>query len=160
MFDISDFIRLLTVEKDLIHTHLEGLSQADTLHPPYPGGNCLNWVLGHMLNNQVGLLTLLGKAAPVDPAELQIYRGGSAPIEGTETGILPLERLLEMHDSVHAALVEAFMEVESARFLGPIQPGEDATLGWAVLYLNHHFSYHAGQLELLRQLAGKTADPL
>jgi len=34
--------------------------------------------------------------------------------------------------------------------------GRTITVGWRVLFLNFHFTYHVGQLELLRQLAGRS----
>ena len=93
MFTIPDFIRLLDIEHNLIHTQTEGLTQADTLIQPQPSGNCMNWVLGHLLDNQITLLTLLGAESPVDPALLERYRRDSEPVTGEGPGVLTLERL-------------------------------------------------------------------
>jgi hypothetical protein len=157
MFSISDFIRIISIEHNLIQTQTEGLSQSDTLIEPQPGGNCMNWVLGHLLENQITLLGLLGGKSPIDPAGLEIYRRDSQRLMGTEPGILPLEYLLASHDSMHSALVARLGEMDDADFEQEIQHGErTVTLGWRVLFLNFHFTYHVGQLELLRQLAGRT----
>jgi hypothetical protein len=157
MFNISDFIRILSIEYNLIQTQTEGLSQSDTLIDPQPGGNCMNWVLGHLLENQITLLGLLGGESPIDPTGLEIYRRDSQRLIGTEDGILPLEYLLASHDNLHSALVTRLGEMNDADFAQEIQHGErTVTLGWRVLFLNFHFTYHLGQLELLRQLAGRT----
>ncbi len=157
MFSISDFIRILSIENDLIQTQTEGLSQSDTLIEPQPGGNCMNWVLGHLLDNQITLLGLLGGESPVTPEGLEIYRRDSQRLGGSEPGILSLEYLLASHDSMHTAMLARLGEMSDADFTKEIQHGErTVTLGWRVLFLNFHFTYHVGQLELLRQLAGRT----
>ena len=155
MFTIQDFIRLLSIDHNLIHTQTEGLTQADTLIQPKPSGNCMNWVLGHLLDNQITLLTLLGKESPVDPALLERYQTDSEPVAGDGPGILTLERLLDGHNRVQSALIARLGEMSDADFAREIQHhGRSVTLGWRVLFLNFHFTYHVGQLELLRQLAG------
>ena len=155
MLACQDFIRLLSIENDLIKSQTEGLSQADTLIQPMPSGNCMNWVLGHILESRITLLTLLGGAAPIDPSELEIYKRESAPITGAEPGILPSEYLLQSIDTVHQATVACLETMDDADFSREIQQGERKfTLGWRFLFLNFHYTYHIGQLEQLRQLAG------
>jgi hypothetical protein len=94
MLSTQDFIRLFTIENELIKSQTSGMTQADTLIQPQPSGNCMNWVLGHILESQVTLLTLVGGVSPFDPAALCIYKRESEPITGDGPGVLPLERLL------------------------------------------------------------------
>jgi hypothetical protein len=156
MFTIQDFTRLLSIEHNLIHTQTEGLIQADTLIQPQPSGNCMNWVLGHTLDNQITLLTLLGKESPVDPAILERYRRDSEPVTGDGPGVMTLERLVDGHDQVQAAVLARLGEMSYADFDREIEfRGRSVTVGWRVLFLNFHFTYHIGQLELLRQMAGR-----
>ena len=153
----QDFIRMFTIENNLIQSQTEGLSQADTLIQPQPSGNCMNWVLGHILESQVSLLTVLGGISPIDPAGLAIYQRESDPITTGQPGVLPLEHLLEQINAVHAALVACLAEMSDADFSHEIQQGErKVTLGWRLLFLHFHYTYHVGQLELLRQLAGRS----
>jgi DinB superfamily len=157
MLSAQDFIRLFTIENNLIQSQTEGLTQADTLIQPQPTGNCMNWVLGHILENQVTMLTVLGGISPVDPAGLGIYKRESEPITTDQTGVLRLEYLLEQMNAVHAALVACLAEMNDADFSREIQQGERKfTLGWRFLFLHFHYTYHIGQLELLRQLAGQS----
>ncbi len=157
MLTPQDFIRLFTIDNNLIKDQTEGLSQADTLIQPQPSGNCMNWVLGHILESQVTLLTVVGGTSPIDPAELDIYQRGSDPITGGRPGVLPLEYLVEKIDAVHTALVARLAEMDAADFSREIQQGERKyTLAWRFLFLHFHYTYHVGQLELLRQLAGRS----
>jgi hypothetical protein len=155
MVSPQDFIRLFNIENNLIKSQTEGLNQAETLIQPQPSGNCMNWVLGHVLESQITMLTVLGGASPVDPAELVIYKRESNPITGDQPGVQQLEWLLNGIDAVHNALVARLAEMKEADFERVIQQGERKfTLAWRFLFLHFHYTYHVGQLELLRQLAG------
>jgi uncharacterized damage-inducible protein DinB len=157
MIAISDFVRMLSIENELIHDQTNGLSQAETLVQPQPSGNCMNWVLGHLLESQISMLKALGGESPIDAQELERYRRESDPIAGEDPGVLPLERLLEGHDQVHAAIITCLNAMTDADFDQEIQQGErKVKRGWRVFFLHFHYTYHVGQLELLRQLAGRT----
>jgi hypothetical protein len=157
MLSPKDFIRMFTIENNLILSQTEGLSQADTLIQPQPSGNCMNWVLGHILENQITLLTVLGGITPVDPTSLAIYQRDSGPITTNQPGVFPLEHLLEEINAVHTALVTRLGELSDADFDREIQQGERKfTLGWRFLFLHFHYTYHVGQLEQLRQLTGRS----
>lgn len=117
----------------------------------------MNWVLGHLLDNQITLLTLLGAESPVDPALLERYRRDSEPVIGEGPGVLTLERLLDGHDRVQAALAARLGEMVDEDFAREIEfRGRTITVGWRVLFLNFHYTNHIGQLEMLRQMAGRS----
>ncbi len=157
MITIQDFLRMLSNEQNVIKMQTQGLTQADALVQPQPGGNCMNWVLGHTLDNQVTLLKLLGGEPPIQDPELAIYQRESAPIRSDGPGVLPLERLLEYHNQVQERLAARLADMDDADFAKEIQfRDRTTTLGWRVFFLHFHYTYHIGQLELLRQLAGKT----
>ena len=157
MLSPQDFVRLLTIENQLIRDQTAGLTQADSLMQPQPSGNCMNWVLGHILESQISMLTVLGGSSPVDPAQLEIYKRESQPITADGPGVLPIERLLEGLDAVSSAIRARLAQMDPAEFERQIQQGERTfTVGWRFLFLHFHYTYHLGQLELLRQLAGHT----
>lgn len=157
MLSPQDFIRLFTIENQLIKNQTAGLTHAESLIQPQPSGNCMNWVLGHILESQITLLVLVGESSPVDPAILDFYKRESDPITGEVPGVLRLERLLSEIDAVHSALVARLEEMKDADFAREIQQGERKfTVGWRFLFLHFHYTYHVGQLEFLRQLAGHT----
>jgi hypothetical protein len=157
MVTIQDFLRMLSIEQSLVQNQTQGLTQADTLVQPQPSGNCMNWVLGHTLENQITMLQLLGGEAPIPETDLAIYQRESAPIRADGPGVLPIERLLEYHKQVKEALVARLTGMQDADFDQEVPFRErTTTLGWRVFFLYFHYTYHVGQLELLRQLAGKT----
>jgi uncharacterized damage-inducible protein DinB len=140
----------------LINTLVEGLNNADSLvQPPYEG-NCLNWVLGHIISSRQPALRLVGAEPVWSQGEADRYKTGSAPIVNGDQA-LPLEELLRALDlsqeRIAAALAqksedELLEEAETDRGVKPISQ-HLAGLHW-------HETYHTGQLELLRDLA-KTA---
>jgi hypothetical protein len=157
MLTPKDFIPLYKIENDLILKQVADLSQADTLIQPQPSGNCMNWVLGHMLENRIAALTLIGGTSPFDSQELAHYRHGSEPIKGEEAGVLDFSRLVEGLNAVNSAMAQQLEGMDPANFEREVQMfGRTVTLGWRYLFFNHDFSYHMGQLELLRQMAGHT----
>jgi hypothetical protein len=156
MITIVDLIKMLVIENNLIHDQTNDLSQIDTLIQP-PGGNCMNWVLGHLLESQVSMLKALDGNPPIDPVLLDRYKRESAPITADSEGVLSLEALLDGHDKVHAAIAARLSEMSESDFAVEIQQGERKVIrGWRVFFLHFHYTYHIGQLEQLRQLAGKT----
>jgi len=157
MITIADFARLLQMENQIIHEQTKDLSQADTLLQPQPGGNCMNWVLGHTLDNQVIILELLGGKSPVSSESLERYQRGSDPVTGDGQGVWPLEELLSGHDRVQEAMNARLQEMNEEDFMREVKWGERmVSLGWRVFFYYFHFTYHVGQLELLRNLAGRT----
>ena len=157
MITTTDLNKMLNIEHELIHDQTNGLSHADTLIQPQPGGNCMNWVLGHLLESQVSMLLALGGNSPIDPVSMARYKRESTPITTDGDDILSLEVLLDGHDKVHAAITARLSEMSDVDFDVEIQHGERKVIrGWKVFFLHFHYTYHIGQLEQLRQLAGKT----
>ncbi len=157
MIPIKDFARILSMENNIIHEQTKDLFQEDTFIQPQPGGNCMNWVLGHTLDNQIIILQLLGGKSTVEQKTLECYQRDSAPITKPEPGIWELTQLLDAHDQVQAAIVAQLAEMHEDDFTQEVQIGErTSTLGWQVFFYYFHFTYHVGQLEFLRNLAGKT----
>jgi len=151
----TDLIGGLERNLGIIKSQTEGLSHADSLLQLPFRGNCLNWVLGHLADNRNTMLRLLGEEAILGEAHARRYGYGSEPVCGDGDDILTLEQLhatLEQSQSALAARLarttadELAREVES--FLGT------TTLGQLIFFLYWHESYHAGQTEYLRQLAG------
>lgn len=156
MITIENLQRMLDLENGIIHDQVNGLTNADSLIQPQPGGNCLNWVLGHLLTNQLEILEALGAKLPFNPLEVSRYARNSEPIIGDGEGVLPLEELVKLHDQTHTTLNTLLAAMKEEDFEREIQVRErNMTLGWRVFFLHFHYTYHLGQLEFLRQLAGK-----
>ena len=140
----------------IIKWQADGLSHADTLiQTPYHI-NCLNWVLGHIAEGRDGVLEEVGTDRVANPGELDRYLYESEPILGEGPGVVPLERLLEIISTTQERL-EAALGALSAEDLA-VETTEDertTTLADRVHFAYFHDTYHTGQTELLRQVAGK-----
>jgi len=136
----------------VIHRQLNGLTNEESfLQPPFRG-NCLNWVLGHIVFSREAVLTRLGESFPWTEAEAARYTRNSEP--DTSTGdALPLERLLTALEASQERIVAGLKRVSDEDLQRPA--GDDETIGEQIAFSHWHETYHVGQLELLRQLAGK-----
>jgi hypothetical protein len=138
----------------IMQMQTKGLSHADSLLQPPFRGNCLNWVLGHILVGRDQALVLLGEAPVLAAGETARYRTGSQPVQEAG-GALSLERLLAGLAEAQERLAGA-LERTSAEALATMVAfrGREQPLGQTLDSLHWHETYHTGQLELLRQLAG------
>jgi len=137
--------------RGVVRRQTEGLSHADSLIQPPVRGNCLNWIIGHIVHNQDLILLALGQPPIWTYDEARRYKRESDPISD-EAQALPLERLLRDLDAsteriltgLHAATPEMLAVSHQQK-----------TVAEHIALLIWHETYHVGQLELLRQLAGK-----
>lgn len=133
----------------------EGLTHAESLIQPPFRGNCLNWVLGHIIRGRNEALQRIGLEPIWDESTRAIYQTGSDPITPVSK-VLPLEQLLADLDETQSRLETALNTLPVEKLEESIQIGEQiTTVGERLAGLHWHETYHAGQLELLRQLAGK-----
>lgn len=152
--DASTLIQSFGVTHQIIKMQTDGLSNTDSLLQAPFRSNCLNWVLGHIIVGRNSALRLLGETPLWEEQETSLYRSGSEPITGKGQA-LPLERLLgdlgESQQRISAALERTSPE-ELAAYVE--FRGSERSVGQALAGLFWHETYHTGQLELLRQLAG------
>jgi len=137
--------------------NLEGFTAEDALAQPPGGGNCVNWVVGHIVVHRNHMLRALGRE-PVWGADADArYDRGSPPVTGAE-GALPLAALTEAlersRDAVLAALGAATDEQLAA---APAEASGSATgpIGRRLALLMVHEGYHAGQVGTLRRIGGR-----
>jgi len=153
----NDLANLLLVEQDLMLKQVDGLSHADSLLQPQPGGNCLNWVMGHLVGNLADILQFLGAEPPADLPNLEHYGFGSQPVLGDGPGVLELNLLVDTYLRLNALVTERLAKMEDAEFDEEIEFFQGKSRrGYVVFFFFYHHSYHLGQLEQLRNLAGRT----
>ena len=135
----------------VIHRQLNGLTHEDSLiQPPYRG-NCLNWVLGHIVFSREVVLKYLEEDAPWIEEEAARYIRNSEPITSAEQA-LPLERLLGDLEESQKRILAGLQRVPEEKLAILV---DDDTIGEKIAFSHWHETYHIGQLEQLRQLAGK-----
>ena len=136
---------------NVIHRQLDGLTNEDSLLQPPFRGNCLNWVLGHIVFSRGSVLTLLGEDAPWTTEESDRYIRNSEPVTN-EKDALSLERLLNGLEGSQARILSGLEKVSAEKLAAM---NDDETVAEQIAFLQWHETYHVGQLEPLRQLAGK-----
>lgn len=154
MFTVDNLIAMYARNLYFIKEYTKGLSHADSLAQPPVPGNCLNWVVGHILVYRNRILKIAGQPAIFDEGTATRYAANSKPILGDESGIGIFEDMLHTLDESQDKIA-AVMRNMSA---------EDAGKTWAfgqlnmsagewMLFLLRHEAYHTGNLELLREIA-------
>lgn len=100
------------------------------------------------------VLTLLGEAPALTEAEASLYRRGAEPITSGE-GAVPLERLFQALDEAQERLAAALPQASPEQLSKIFNEERQQTVGDRIAGLHWHETYHTGQLDILRQLAGK-----
>lgn len=133
---------------------IEGLTHADSLIQPPFRGNCLNWVLGHIICERNSVLEFLGEAKIWNKDVISLYEQDSKPMTDDDQA-LPLERLFSDLDKTQEIIVTTLENTLPEKLDEMIGEGERerSVRDYVIFYLWHE-TYHAGQLELLRQLSG------
>ena len=155
MIEPQDLAAALARNVKTVQAQTAGLAHADALLQPPFRGNCMNWVVGHVLENRNLILQKLGQAPILSEAQGKRYGYGSEPVCADGEDILSLETMLELLSQTQGAVEDALAAItpetlaqDNASFLGT------TSLGQFLFFLYDHETYHVGQLELLRQLAG------
>lgn len=157
MITKDDYAKLLTMELDIVRSQTEGLTHADSLLQPQPAGNCLNWVMGHLVDNLAEILKNLGGTLPDNLLDLSKYGYNSEPIRGDGPGVHPLPVLLDSYEQLTHQITEQLAEMADPDFDAQVEFWQGKTrLGYYAFFYFFHNSYHVGQLEQLRNLAGRT----
>ena len=155
MIGPESFIDAFALNLNIIQRQTEGLTHSDSLLQPPCRGNCLNWVLGHIAVNRDRVLQLLGEEAALSEAEAARYTAGSKPVTGEEEDILSLDELLDALQRAQAGIAAALGRATPADLTVEMETGaRTMTVAQRLFGLYFHETYHTGQTELLRQLAG------
>lgn len=135
-----------------IRLNCEGLTQTESLFQPLAEGNCLNWVLGHIVAHRSHMLELLDEAALWTEEESAPYARGSAPITAEVEGVKPIDQLLTDLEKSQERVIRRLSEMTEADLAALVegQPRGELLAGYQV-----HEAYHAGQLGVLRRMTGR-----
>ena len=140
----------------LIKMQTEGITHAESLTQTPYNINSLNWVVGHVVVNRDNVLDLLGEPRLLVPQNTARYKRHSEPIYADDPDVLHLERLLELLDEGQTRLEAALDEMDADALSRTIQLGEHTMTVFQRLFgFYFHDTYHTGQTDLLRQVAGK-----
>jgi hypothetical protein len=154
----GDLAKMFEFSYAAVSRNLDGVSQVESLVVPQPcGGNCLNWVFGHVVTARNTILTLVGEGPAMTGEKLEVYRRSSAPSDETE--YLDLATLRGFYDDSQRTLIpalSAFSEQGLEQMVPDAyrKPPLTGSVGDALIRLHYHEGYHNGQIGLLRRIAG------
>ena len=152
---IETLIRYARLNTRVVRMQAEGLTHEESLLQPPFRGNCFNWIVGHIVASRDLMLTSLGATAMLTDAEAEVYHRESEPLTDAANA-LPLERLLTELNASAERLVQAFSNATADDLARLVEAANGETpLLKQLIFRQWHETYHVGQLELLRQLAGK-----
>ncbi|GAB4346163.1 MAG: hypothetical protein Kow00117_23320 [Phototrophicales bacterium] len=147
-------IDLFQTNYNIIKMKTDGITHEQSLlQPPFPA-NCFNWVMGHLLVSRDTVLRWLNEPCIWNEAESKRYGFGSQPITNADDPeVKPFEVILSDYRRQHDYLVETL----GKRTMDDLDvPFKDKTLADYLAFMVFHDSYHTGQTEFLRELAGKS----
>jgi DinB superfamily len=156
--EIENFRHSARTIHKVVRLNTEGLTQAESLIQPRAAGNCLNWVVGHLLCVYQKVLPMLEQRPVIKASALQRYDRGSSPISNAD-GAMELSELMdaweETAERIDAGLAGLASETldRPAPFSPSGDPNETVRSLFATLFF--HQAYHAGQTGILRRIAGK-----
>jgi len=154
MRDVEVFRQLARISRQVLLGNVAGVTHEESLRQPEPAGNCMNWVVGHVLHVYAQLLTQLGQTPVLSVDELQRYARGSEPIrDGTEA--LQFERLVEAWDASWERVDAGLAALTPEALAAPGVPGFGENVRDLLGFIFFHQAYHSGQAGILRRIAGR-----
>lgn len=145
-------IKQLELSYGSLFRNLEGITHEESLVVPEPGGNCLNWVLGHIVSARNRAMTQLG-IAPVWQMDLAFHYSGRDEANWSSDKAVNLKTLETDLVRSQQELLNALEQMSDAMLSTPDEKGR--TLGDALTFMNFHEAYHGGQVALLRRIIGR-----
>lgn len=139
----------------VIKRQIDGLTDDDALLQVPFRGNCLNWVLGHILDSRQAAFRYFDLPNMVKDNIKELYGSGSAAITPESKHIPPMSELIELLDNCEIVISEHLSSLSEEDMKKEVGEGErKGLLGEKLEFLAWHECYHVGQTEYLRQLAG------
>lgn len=147
----ADLIRMYRINHGALHQNLAGLSHEDSLVQP-ESGNCLNWVLAHIVSSRNGIHKAMGLEPIWSDEDAARYARGSAPVRSAADA-KPFQGIVRDFDRSQERLLGKLSEMTEADL---DKPGpREMTVGEALSFAHFHEAYHIGQTGVLRRIAGK-----
>ena len=153
MLTNDDLVREFERNRRIIHSQCAGLTNEESLLQPPFAANCLNWTVGHIVVHRDKVLAALGGSGVLDAATLARYNNESDPVTGDGPDVRSLAELLTALDESQDRLAQV---APTADMAAAFDHERFKTVGARVRFYYFHDTYHTGQTELLRALAGRT----
>jgi uncharacterized damage-inducible protein DinB len=142
----------------VVRLNVDGVSHEESLIQPRPGGNCLNWVMGHLVWVYAGALPMLQQEPVMRQDTLSRYARGAPALRNADEA-RDFGELVTAWDEA-TRRVDAGLAGFPPEALGrpaPHSPSNDPneTIRSLLSTIFFHQAYHAGQTGVLRRIAGR-----
>ena len=141
-----------------VQQNTESMTQEESLCAPPAGGNCANWVLGHLVHTRSAIAGLTGGEPFTDDDHEKLYGRGSPPLVDSDKAV-QTSMLLQLYGRSNEQ-IQAFLAQATDNDLAQALPEPHeilgSTVGEALTAFAFHEAYHAGQLGILRRVIGKS----
>lgn len=142
----------------VLERNIAGVSHQESLVSPEPGGNCLNWVVGHLTRTRNNALRMFGQRPLFPNEEFDAYddNGGVRFDPGTA---IPFDELKRRFKALQEPLVNGLngLSADVMDQPAPFSPtgNPKETVGSLLASLAFHEAYHVGQTGILRRVVGR-----
>jgi uncharacterized damage-inducible protein DinB len=144
---------MLAWNTGMIHDHADDISQEESLIDPPDGGNNMNWTIGHIVKYRGLMLERAGYEIPWPTDKYDRFKRHSAALTDPNEAASMQEMLADLDRSQE--ILEKWLESATDEVLEQDTAGNIRSLGGMIGRLAWHEGYHIGQLEILRNMAGK-----
>ena len=154
MISAAELTGMLARNLGVIERQTGGLTHADSMLQLPFRGNCLNWVLGHIMVYRDAMLKMADAEPLWDKARTMPYGYGSEAMQADDDSVdlgVILADLRRSQEGLKAALAALSEEQLNT---GTCIYGDGDNLRECLIELVWHDGYHAGQTEYLRQVSG------
>lgn len=156
--ELQGYRQLAGMVNAVVGMNVAGVTHEESLRRPTPGGNCLNWVIGHLLWVYNGFLPLLDQAPVFPDGALERYRRGGPPLDHASDAV-EFGALMTAWNEAAARVDAGLAALSPERLDGPgVRTGADSvdeSFRASVTTVMFHQAYHAGQTGVLRRLIGR-----
>ena len=153
MTDPKKLISLFKRTHWIIQEQTKGLTHDDSLLQLPFRANSMNWVLGHLANSRNSILKTLGEPPALEGTLAARYKRDSEPVTNHQEAV-PLKTLLTAIEESQERILAALMQTTPKMMVATYDEENKFTVGDRLEFLHWHETYHVGQIEILRQLAG------
>ena len=137
----------------VMQKNLEGISHEDSVAQPGQYGNCINWVLGHIVWTRNFILKLVNEPPILTGKESEVYKQGAEALRDLSNAV-PFETVKNLFEDSQKTIADALGNLSDEDY-GRIQDENGDTLAEQLAGLSFHESYHAGQIGVIRRVIGK-----
>ncbi len=160
MRSIDLYVLQLDSTQFVLRNNARDMTHEESLIQPQPGsGNCMNWIVGHILFARNQLLGALGRESIWDESTGSRYKRGGEPILEGSPGVRRFETLVQDLELTYTRIRPALASCDEKRMdeKAPFSPTNNGNETWGTLFqgLLFHEAYHAGQTGVLRRVSGK-----